>query len=157
VSVETGEALIRRATRLPRGGEAPIPVDEIPFDSLDEAKTAAEQFVNEAAGVLERGSQQEAETRVERERAKLEAYFDYRQQAATDRLAATAATLRRLEASTDEGERRIIPVWQASLERDEGLVQQLANERARQIAAVERLIHPVVEWEFVSAGRIEVI
>jgi ATP-dependent helicase HepA len=157
VSVEAGEALIRRATRLPREGKAPIAVDEIPFDGLDEIQAAAERFANEAAAVLERDSQQEAEARAERERTKLEAYFDYRQHAATDRLAATAGTLQRLEASTDEGERRIIPVWQANLERDERLVQELADERARQLAAVEKLLHPVVDWELVSAGRIEVI
>jgi ATP-dependent helicase HepA len=157
VSVETGEALIRRATRLPRQGEAPIPVNEIPFDDLDEIQATAQRFVNEAAAALERNSQQEAEARVKQERAKLEAYFDYRQQAATDRLAATAGTLQRLEASTDEGERKIIPVWQANLERDERLVQELADERARQLAEVEKLLHPVVDWELVSAGRIEVL
>ena len=156
VSVEVGEALIRRATRLPRSGEEPIPPDEIPFDGLDEVQAAAERFVNEAAAVLERESEQEAEVRAERERTKLEAYFDYRQQAATDRLAATAATLQRVQSSTDEGERRIIPVWQANLERDERLVQELADERARQLAAVDKILNPVVDWELVSAGRIEI-
>jgi len=48
-------------------------------------------------------------------------------------------------------------VWQANLERDERLVQELADERARQLAAVEKLLHPVVDWELVSAGRIEVV
>ena len=156
-NVATGEALIRRATRLPREGDAPVPLDELPLGRLDESQAAAERFVNEAAGLLESESQQEAETRAERERAKLKTYFDYRQQAALDRLAATAATLQRLESSTDEGERRIIPVWQANLERDERLVQELADERARQLAAVEKLLHPVVDWELVSAGRIEVV
>ena len=135
-------------------GEAAIPPDEIPFDGLDEIQASAERFVNEAAVVLERDSRQEAEARADRERTKLEAYFDYRQQAATDRLAATAATLDRLESSTDEGERRIVPVWQANLERDERLVQELADERARQLAAVEKLLRPVVDWELVSAGRV---
>ena len=157
VSIQTGEALIRRATLLPRKGEAAIPPDEIPFDGLDEIQASAERFVNEAAAVLERNSWQEAEARADRERTKLEAYFDYRQQAATDRLAATAATLDRLESSTDEGERRIIPVWQANLERDERLVQELADDRARQLAEIEKLLRPVVDWELVSAGRVEVV
>ncbi len=157
VSLEIGEALIRRASRLPRDGEAAIPREEIPFDSVDDAQGVAERFVNNAAAVLERDSQQQAETRADRERAKLKAYFDYRQQAATDRLAATAATLQRLEASADEGERRIIPVWHANLERDERLVQELADERARQLTTIDKLLHPVVDWELASAGRIEVV
>jgi superfamily II DNA/RNA helicase len=157
VSVDIGEALIRRATRFAREAETAVPDAEIPFDDLDQIQAAAERFVNEATAVLERDAQQDAEVRANRERAKLEAYFDYRQQAATDRLAATAATLARVEASTDDSERRIIPVWQSNLERDERLVQELADERARQLAAVEKLLHPVVDWELVSAGRIEVV
>lgn len=157
VSIEIGEALVRRSTRLPRAGETPIPPEEIPFDRLDEAQAAAERFVNEAAVVLERDSERDAEARAARERTKLEAYFDYRQQSATDRLAATAATLKRLQASFDEGERRIIPVWQANLERDERLVQELADERARRLASVDKMLHPVVDWELVGAGRVEVL
>jgi hypothetical protein len=157
IDVDTGKALIRRATRLPREGETPVPFGELPLDRLEDSQAAGERFVNEAAEMLQGESQQEAETRAERERTKLEAYFDYRQQAALDRLAATAATLQRLESSTDESERRIIPVWQANLERDERLVQELADERGRQLAAVEKLLHPVVDWELVSVGRIEVV
>jgi len=157
IDVDTGKALIRRATRLPREGETPVPFGELPLDRLEDSQAAGERFVNEAAEMLQGESQQEAETRAERERTKLEAYFDYRQQAALDRLAATAATLQRLESSTDESERRIIPVWQANLERDERLVQELADERGRQLAAVEKLLQPVVDWELVSVGRIEVV
>jgi ERCC4-related helicase len=156
-SLEAGEALIQRATRLPRSGEAPIPVEEIPFDQLDDAEAAAQQFVNQAAALLEHDAQRDAEGLAERERVKLAAYFDYRQQAAADRLAATAATLRRLEASTDEGERRIIPAWRANLERDEGLVNELAGERVRQLASVDKLLNPVIDCELVNAGRIEVV
>jgi len=154
VSIETGEALIARSTLIPR--EEAIPPDEIPFDGLEDVQAVAERFVNEAAEMLEREAQSDAEARSERERAKLEAYFDYRQQAATDRLAATAATLQRLEASAEEGDKKILPVWQANLERDERLVQDLADERARQLAALDQLLHPVVDWELVSAGRVEV-
>jgi superfamily II DNA or RNA helicase len=154
VSLEIGEALVARSTRFDR--EEAIPIEAIPFDDLDDVQAAAERFVNEAAVILEQEAQADAESRAERERAKLEAYFDYRQQAATDRLAATAGTAQRLEASTEEGDKRILPVWQANLERDERLVQELAEERARQLATVDQILHPVVDWELVSAGRIEV-
>jgi superfamily II DNA or RNA helicase len=157
VSIETGEALIRRSTRFSRDGEAAIPVDEIPFEALEELRDVAERYVNEAAQVLEAEARRDAAARVERERTKLEVYFDYRQRAAADRLAATAGTLQRLHASMDDGERRIIPVWQANLERDEQLVQDLADERARQLADLDKWVHPVVDYELVSAGRIEVL
>jgi superfamily II DNA or RNA helicase len=157
VSVETGEALVRRACRYSRHTVTEIPPGEIPFTDLDTAQSAAERFADEAAGALQAEAQQEAKARAERERGKLEAYFGYRQYAATDRLAATAATLERLTRSTDESERRIIPVWQANLARDEHLVQELADERATQLAAIEKLLHPVADLQLVSAGRIEVI
>jgi hypothetical protein len=157
VGVEVGEALIRRACRLSRLGESAIPPDEIPFDTLDEAQSLAERFVVVAAEAVERDAQRDARSRAERERAKLEAYFEYRQRSASDRLAATTATLQRLEESTEDSERRIIPVWQANVARDEQLVQELADERARQLIAIDKLLQPVSDWEFVSAGRIEIV
>ncbi|HUY48533.1 MAG TPA: AIPR family protein [Streptosporangiaceae bacterium] len=157
VSPEAGEALIKRSCLLPRGGEPAIPPDEIPFGSLAAAQALADRFVTEAADALERTAREQARRRADRERGKLEAYFDYRQRAAADRLAATAATLARLEASPDDSERRIIPAWQANLSRDQQLVSELADERARQLTDIEKLLHPVADWELVSAGRIEII
>jgi SNF2 family DNA or RNA helicase len=157
VSVDIGEALVRRACLYSRHTVTAIPPEEIPFADLDEVKSAADRFADEAAGTLQAEAQQEARARADRERNKLEAYFGYRQRAATDRLAATATTLERLHSSTDENERRIIPVWQANLARDEQLVQDLADERATQLAAAEKLLHPVADLQLVSAGRIEVM
>jgi superfamily II DNA or RNA helicase len=155
-SVDIGQAVILRAAKLPRFGEEPIPVEEIPFDLLEDVLAAAERFVNEAAAVMQTEAELDAQIRIDRERAKLEAYFDYRERAAADRLASTAATLERMKAATSEGERRIIPIWQANLERDERLVQELAEQRGRQLANLEKLRNPVVDWELVSAGRIEI-
>jgi superfamily II DNA/RNA helicase len=157
VRTEVGEALIKRSCQLLRGGETAIPPCEIPFEILEEAQSLAELFVTAATATVERDAQREAETRAQRERAKREDYFSYRQLAAADRLAATAATLQRLESSADDSERRIIPVWQANLARDEQQVQEMANERARQLAAIDKLLHPVADWELVSAGWIEVV
>lgn len=156
IPVEVGEALIKRSCRLSRDGESEVPLDEIPLDTLEAAHSLAERFVTDTAEVVERNAQREAKAHAERERAKLEAYFDYRQRAASDRVAATAATLDRLERSDNESERRIIPAWQANLSRDQQLVQELEGERARQFNDVDSLLRPVADWELVSTGWIEV-
>ena len=156
VSIEIGQALVARATTFSQDGVSAIPIENIDFSHFNEVRAVGEGFAGEAAAALERNARNEAHGRAERERAKLEAYFSYRQIAATDRLAATAGTLRSLEENPDENVRRIIPVWQANLERDERLVQELADERARQLAQLDTLLDPVVDWELVSAGRIEI-
>ena len=103
--------------------------------------------------------QQDAQSRAEREHGKLEAYFDYRQQAASDRQAATAATLQPAAGVRPmTSERRIIPAWQANLSRDRaarpraGVTSVHASSRC-----LEKLLHPVADWELVSVGRIEVL
>lgn len=156
VDLDTGRELVALATRFPRGQVSDIPFDDLDFTKFERARDQAERFASEVARTLERDALAEAESRLELERARLETYFDYRQIAATDRLAATAATLKSLANSVDENVRKIIPVWQSNLERDERLVQELADERARKLAELEKLLEPSVDWQMVGAGRVEI-
>jgi len=49
-------------------------------------------------------------------------------------LAATRTTLKKIRASDDETQRRILPVWEANLHRDEALPEKLTEECRRRIA-----------------------
>lgn len=154
--LETGRELVALATRFPGGQISDIPFEDLDFTDFEEIRDVAERFASEAARTLERDALAEAESRLERERARLETYFDYRQIAATDRLASTATTLKTLASSFDENVRKIIPVWQSNLERDERLVQELADERARKLSELEKLLDPSVDWQMVGAARVEI-
>ena len=154
VNEETGRLLVERACRFDREKEID-PVD-IP-KNIEEMATLANQFASERREMIQRQAAQEAVERTEREVSRLLARFDYRERAAQNRLEATLATLRNIRASNDETQRRILPVWEANLRRDEGLPGKLVEERKQQIAVVERHRFPQVDWGLKSLGRIEVV
>lgn len=152
---EVGEALVRRACRF--DNEAGIDTDDIPFDEAEGAGEIAESFVTMRATEIEAQAVLEADARADHEREKLEEYFGYRARAAREKFDSTRMTLERLRQSDNPEQRRIIPVWEANLDRDQRLVDELSDERERRLREVEKLRSPVVDWELVSAGRIEVV
>ena len=156
VSTRIGSALVRRGALFSRSGEGDIPLDAIPVDTVDKAAQAAASRVGEFANRRQEIVAAEADQRVTRERTRLEAWFDHRERAATDKVASTRATVERLCASDDEGERRILPVWEKNLEDAQQLAKDLAVDRARRMAEIERHRHPSIDHQLVSVARIEV-
>ena len=73
-----------------------------------------------------------------REVDKINAFFDYRDQAAADKLDQSRKTLDRLATSSDPDDRRILPVWQSNVQRNEGLVERLGRERMERLAELHR-------------------
>lgn len=153
----TGEAALRRGARFDRKGETDIPVDQVPLDTLDAAESTAEKHVQSVVAGREAEIAEDASRRIDRERDKVAAWFAHRQQAAEDKVTSTRATLDRFLASTDENERKIIPVWEKNLENAERLVEELEAERERRLAELERHRHPVVDHQLVAVGRVEVV
>lgn len=156
LDVSTGEALIMRGARFERKVEGDLPLDEIPLDGLHGAQRTAEEHLEAVVAATETEIAKDASRRVDREREKVAAWFDHRQQAAEDKVATTRATLERLLSSSDEGERRILPVWEKNLENAERLVEELAVERDRRLADLEKHRYPVVDHQLVAVGRVEV-
>ena len=154
--VERGWALVRRSTRFRRDEETAVPFEEIPLDELDIARDVADRVAESVEHDERVRAAEDADEWVERERARLSAWFDYRERAAADRLAATDATLERLRGSEDQGQRRIIPVWEANLARDRRLLDELRDQRRAQLDRVDRMRDPAVSATLVAVGRIEV-
>ena len=152
---EVGQRLLDRAGRFDRR-EQEIPTTRIP-DNLDSIEPVARQFANRRQQELQTEAERRASAQVDREVARLRSWFDYREQVASDRLAATRATVDRLRASDDESVRRILPVWEANLKRDEQLPERIATQRRRRIADAEQYRFPQVTWSLKSLGRIEVV
>ena len=155
VDVETGHHIVQRAYRFDRNEQEMHP-SEIP-DNLREIEPQANRFANAEREAVQQQAETQAAERFNREIARLEAWFDYRERAASDRVEATSATLNRHRESDDESQRQILPVWEANLRRDKELLGNLTEERRRRIDEAERYRHPQVDWVLKSLGRIEVV
>ena len=155
-SAEIGAALVRRGILFDRSGESDIPSDEIFVDTLETAAEAADQHMNYLVDEFQRIAVDEADRRLDRERDRLDAWFDHRERSVKDKLTSTLATVERLRASTDEGERRILPVWEKNFEDAKQLSEAVSAERSRSVEELEKYRRPSVDHELVSVARIEV-
>ena len=155
VDVETGHQLVARACQFDNE-EHEIGMDEIP-GNLAEIEKVASQFANDQKERLQRRAEEQATKQVDQEVARLEAWFDYRELTAQDRLQATRVTVNQLRRSEDDIQRRILPVWESNLRRDEDLLSKLARDRQKRIAEVEKYRHPQVAWALKALGRIHVV
>ena len=142
VDVQAGRRIMERGASFDRE-EQEIDKSRIPAN-LDNAARLANDFANTKQQKLQRDAERQADDRVDQEVAGISARFDYRERVARHRVAATRATLHRLRTSDDDTTRRILPVWEANLQRDQELPAKLAAERHRRIAGVEKFRHPQV-------------
>ncbi len=155
ISEEAGHALVQRS--LSFEDEQSIPESELALESLSSARDAAEQYTAGRARQLEAVSRDQLLPAIERERSKLTAYFEYRERVALDRLEATSATLERLRASSDPGNQRILPVWEARHQSDTRLLKELDDERHRRLGDLDRRASLGSDHELVQVVRVEVM
>jgi hypothetical protein len=154
VDLVLGRALLLRAGQFPK--DRAITADDVPSDTLDDALQAAEDAGFGHLTELETAAQADTAKRIERERLKLIAYFDYRDQAAADRLASSRKTLAALEASDSAEQRKIIPVWRANVARDEQLVEDLRSERVERLEQLEHQSFGGGDLRLVAAAWVEI-
>jgi SNF2 family DNA or RNA helicase len=154
VDAELGRRLLVRAGSFPND-HALSPAD-VPIDDLDAALVAAEAAGFVRLDVLEDQAVAESARQLERERSKLSAYFDYRDQAARDRLSSSQKVLAGLEATDQADTRRIIPVWKANVARNERLIDELAIDRINRLAQLEQQAAGGGDLRLVAAARIEI-
>ena len=155
VSLETGRTIVSRAYRFDRN-EKDMMESEMP-DNLQVIEPIAEQVAQSRREEIQREAESRAAGRIDRELARLAEWFDYRERAARDRVEATQSILNRIRESDDGSQRQILPVWEANLRRDTEVLDNLAPERSRRTAEVEKHRHPQVTWALKSLGRIEVV
>ena len=155
VDTDLGRRIVERAYRFDRNEEE-IAREDIP-NNLDEAKGIAGHFAEQQRAEIQNSAEAQAAERYNREISRLETRFGYRRRAVNDRIAATQATLERFEASADENERRVIPIWQGNLQNDRELPGKLDEEQRRMVAEAETYRHPQVDSALKSLGRIEVV
>lgn len=152
---ELGERLLRRAARFPK--DAALTPSDVPLEGLKAALAASESVGYERLHDLEKRAHEESRRRVERERDKLAAYFDYRKQAGRDRLASSRSVLAQVEESDQPEVRRIIAVWKANVARDERLVEELAHERDKQFADLANQVEAGGDLSLIAIARVEIV
>ena len=155
VALDIGRKLVERACRFD-DSEQEIDSLLIP-NNLGVIEPLANQAVAAERESLQNQVRSQAAEQVDREVARLEVYFDYRERAAQDKVEATRATLNHIRESGDESQRQILPAWEANLRRDEALPQKLAEDRRRRIEEAEKYRLSPVAWSLKSLGRIEVV
>jgi ATP-dependent helicase HepA len=152
---DLGRRLLERAASFP-SDHALSPAD-VPSDDLESALVAAETAGFSRLEQLEMQAREESDRQLERERAKLSAYFDYRDRSARDRLESSRRVLAGLEAADQAERRRIIPVWRANVARDERLVEELAAERIARLAQLEQRAASSGDLRLVAVARVEIV
>ena len=155
VDRDLGRRLLERAASFPND-RALSPAD-VPSDELEPALAAAETAGFERLDQLETQAREDSDRQLVRERAKLSAYFDYRDRAARDRLTSSRRVLAGLEAEHHAERRRIIPVWRANVGRDERLVEELATERVVRLAQLAQRAASGGDLRLVAAARVELV
>ena len=150
---DMGRLLVERACRLDY--EESVDAGLIP-DNLDIAERLATDFINDRQQELQRDAAVRASERVDGEVSRLNAFYDYKERAAQDKVEAARATLNRIQESGDPSQRRILPVWEATLRTDEAAAEGLSMDRSRRIAAAEANRSPQVSFALKSLGRIEI-
>ena len=155
VDVEAGHRLLQSAFRFD-DAESEISREDIP-DNLSDAEALAKQLAGIESEKIRAEAQADAMVRTDREASRIEALFDYKERGAADKVEATRRTLNRIRESAEESQRQILPVWEANLRTAEELSTNLASERQRRSAEVERFRYPQLDWILKSVGRIEVL
>ena len=154
VNEEIGRLLVQRAYRFDK--EESIVWEQIP-SNLDQIEPQASNFASAKQKALQHEAEAQAAGRIEREISRLGDFYDYKELAAKDKVEATRTTLARIQESGTEGQRQILPAWEANLRRDEGISANLAEERRRRLKEAEQHRYPQVSWALKSLGRIEVV
>lgn len=149
-----GQVLLERAASFPK--DIPVAADQVPSDALAGALEATESVAHGWLAEMESSASAESRRQYEHEKAKLDAYFDYRDQAAQDRLASSQAVLASVEAATDVETRRIVPVWRANVDRDQRLIAELAEDRVRQLNQLELRVSGSGDSQLVGVAWVEI-
>ena len=149
-----GQALADRAASLPN--DRSLAPADVPADEAGAALMVAEAAGYARLDEMEAAAHAESERQLAREQAKLTAYFDYRDQAARDRLASSRQVLAQLEAVEDQERRRIIPVWRANVARDERLISGLTDERQARLADLGTRVAGTGDLRLAAIARVEI-
>ncbi len=152
--VEVGEKLVLRAlSDIP---EQLIQIDEHARNMLRNVRPIADEYVADVMAQTIQQLQNSASEKVERESARLTKYYEKLHQNCQERIQATQDTLNRFEESDDDGQKRVIPMWQKRLTDLNARVEELNAEKTRRLTLIGALQNPSCTPRLLQVSRIEV-
>ena len=126
------------------------------MSGIDTAYSLSKNIIAKRRHELRLELSQEAEERYSVERRRIERLYDTKEKAAQDKIAASEQTLQRLQASSDENDRRVIALWEANVRRDRAELDQIQEDRERALRELDETRRPEVKSSLLAVARIEV-
>jgi hypothetical protein len=128
----------------------------VDFATLDASYEIAQEEVRKLVEENVANLRKETQSRIEIERNRIQRLYDYRARAARDRIQSCAGTLERLKASDQTLQRQAIPLWEANLERAQGELESLGQDKARSLRDLVAAQMAQAEYRLLAAARVEV-
>lgn len=161
VDLDAADRIVQRSLSIdelsPDAVESTAPISQESRDFLPRAKTEADLIASNLVKELETSLLQTANERIDRETKKIEGYFAYRIEVAARKIQNIEETVERLQGSSDEEQRRIIPVWQSNLKKTRDQKVGLENEFEQQLNRLRSLRNLPCSARLVQIVRVEII
>ena len=150
------EALLERSARVKREewrDAKPLPARDEHFERA--IATADQQALSQ---LLERQAElgETNRSRIDTERRKLQRFYEYKENAAADKLQAVRLVYDRLLVSDDADDQKILPVWAKNLEDAEHMISNLAEERDRRLTELNGREQVGAQHELLTVSYVEV-
>lgn len=131
-----------------------LPPRDQAFDTAAEfAKSEAIRVLLDRQALLTAANRE----RLEQERTKLERFYEYKAQAAQEKLKAVMETFDRLSLSSDPDVQRILPVWAKNVENARLSVESNGADRDARLATLGRRSEVSASHELLAASWVEIV
>ena len=152
--LDLGAALLLRSRAL-HGGEQPTNPGFTPqIESLRTAHAASERVIAEQRDSLYEELRTQSLERRETDVGRIERFYGNRAAAAQRRFDGDRRTLQRLQASADENDRRVIPIWEENVRRSEAALAEVGRNKQRELQDLNRGLNPDVDYSLLCLARI---
>ncbi|MCY3569387.1 MAG: hypothetical protein OXH38_12210, partial [Chloroflexi bacterium] len=160
VDLELGRQLVKRSRELDHREEPHRDVNQIlqtALPTLPAAIAAARKTIDGERDQEWAELSQAAEARHSTEVERVTSLYSYKREGAQSRHNADQRTLARLRSSTDEGDRRVIPIWEENVRRSQAVLQQLDADEEKERQQVNAQLNPDVSYSLLNVARINPI
>jgi ATP-dependent helicase HepA len=154
INAQSGELILNMACLFEGFSELDVEQHQL-FLSASNATDIAREHCHRVAQQVREEEISKSEARIVQERRKIENYFDSRLKAAADKLDSSEATLQKIRLSDDQGQLRIVPVWESNVRRDRELIETLKVDREYRLSQIEARRNSIVDAVLVAGSRVE--
>lgn len=152
--LKLGAALLLRSRALHSGEQPSNPEFTPQTESLRAAYAVSERVIAEQRDSLYEEQRTQSLERRDTDIGRIDRFYRNRAEAAQRRFDDDRRTLQRLQASTDENERRVIPIWEENVRRSEASLADVEVSKKRELDDLNRSLHPDINYSLLCLARI---